>query len=404
MAKQGEIIAGLDLGTRKVACIVGEVTGAGVDIIGIGSQPSEGLRKGEVINVDDTVRSIQRAVEEAELMAGCDVNTVYTGMAGGEVEGFNSRGIVAVRGNEVGRGDLKRVVDGARAVAMPNDRDIIHVIPQEYIVDDQENIEEPLGMQGVRLEANAHIVTVSDTSRQNILKCAEECHLNVEEVVLEQLASAEAVIEEDEKELGVAVVDIGGGTTDIAIYADGSLVHTTVLSVGGNHLTEDIATGLRTPMEDAERIKRKFGAALMKKVNPEETIEVPSVGGRPPRVLSRQILSEIIEPRAEEIFDYVHREIVESGHRDTLAGGVVLTGGTSVLENLPELAEEVLDMPVRRGVPKDVGGLVDVVRNPKYATGVGLVLHGARRPERPVYEAPSESIYDRIKNFFFDFF
>jgi len=395
--EQGEILVGLDLGTTKVACIIGEVTDAGIDIIGIGSQPSKGLRKGVVINIDATIDSIRRAVEEAELMAGCEVHNVYAGIAGGHVKGFNSRGIVAVQEEEVGREDLRRVVDAARAVAMPTDRKILHVVPQEYIVDEQDDIQEPLGMTGVRLEANVHIVTASVTSRRNIVKCADDCSLNVEDIVLEQLASAQAVLSEDEKELGVGVVDIGGGTTDIAIYDDGSLVHTAVLSVGGSHLTGDIAKGLRTPMSEAERIKKKFGSAMTEKVDPDETIEVPSVGGRPPRVVSRQILSEIIEPRAEEIFAYVGREIINSGYKESLAGGVVITGGTSILENMPELAEDVLGMPVRRGVPNEVGGLVDVVRNPKYATGVGLVEYGARNPHEAIYEPTKKGLYDRLK-------
>ncbi len=394
--QQGEILVGLDLGTTKVACIVGEVTEAGIDIIGIGSQPSKGLRKGVVINIDATIDSIRRAVEEAELMAGCEVHNVHAGIAGGHIKGFNSRGIVAVKNDEVGRDDLKRVVDAARAVAMPTDRKILHVVPQEYIVDEQENISEPLGMTGVRLEANVHIVTGSVTSRRNIMKCADDCRLDVEDVVLEQLASAEAVLSEDEKELGVGVVDIGGGTTDIAIYDEGSLVHTAVLSVGGNHLTGDIAKGLRTPMNEAEHIKQKFGSAMTERVDPDETIEVPSVGGRPPRVLSRQILSEIIEPRAEEIFAYVGREIINSGYKESLAGGIVITGGSATLEHMPELAEEVLGVPVRRGVPKEVGGLADVVRNPKYATGVGLVMYGARNPHRTIFEPTKKSLYERL--------
>lgn len=399
MEGEGKIIAGLDLGTTKVACIIGEVTDDGIDIIGIGSETSKGLRKGVVINIDATIRSIERAVEEAELMAGCEIGSVYAGIAGGHVKGFNSRGIVAVQGDEVGRDDLARVVDAARAVAMPTDRDIIHVIPQEYIVDDQNQIREPMGMTGVRLEANVHIVSASVTSRKNIDKCARECGLDVEQIVLEQLASSEAVLEEDEKELGVAVVDIGGGTTDIAIYNDGSLVHTAVLSLGGEHLTGDIAKGLRTPAKEAERIKQQFGSAMVDKVDPEESIEVPSVGGRPPRVLSRQILAEIIEPRAEEIFAYVGREIINSGYQEHLAGGVVITGGTAILENMPELAEDVLNMPVRRGVPKDVGGLVDVVRNPKYATGVGLVMHGADNPHKLMVEPDKLSLFERLKRF-----
>jgi cell division protein FtsA len=301
-----------------------------------------------------------------------------------------------VKEKEVRPADLARVVDAARAVAIPMDREVIHVIPQEYIIDDQDGIKEPLGMSGVRLEAKVHIVTGSVTSAQNIIKCANACGLNVADIVLEQLASSEAVLSEDEKELGVAVVDIGGGTTDIAIFSGGSLVHTAVLSVGGNHLTNDIAVGLRTPMAEAERIKQRYGCAMTSRVSAEETIEVPSVGGRPPRVLSRQILSEIIEPRVEEVFAFVGREIRNSGYEDLIASGVVITGGTTILEHMPELAEEVLGMPVRRGLPKGVGGLVDVVRNPKFATGVGLTIHGAKSQEQSLFRIREERVYDKV--------
>ncbi len=396
MARRDEILVGLDIGTTKIACIIGELTDDGLDIIGIGSHPSTGLRKGVVINIDATINSIKKAVEEAELMAGCEVNTVYAGIAGGHIKGFNSHGIVAVKEKEVRPADLARVVDAARAVAIPMDREVIHVIPQEYIIDEQDGIKEPLGMSGVRLEAKVHIVTGSVTSAQNIIKCANACGLNVADIVLEQLASSEAVLSEDEKELGVAVVDIGGGTTDIAIFSGGSLVHTAVLSVGGNHLTNDIAVGLRTPMAEAERIKQRYGCAMTSRVSPEETIEVPSVGGRPPRVLSRQILSEIIEPRVEEIFAFVGREIRSSGYEDLIASGVVITGGTTILEHMPEIAEEVLGMPVRRGLPKGVGGLVDVVRNPKFATGVGLVIYGAKCQEQSLFRIREERVYDKV--------
>ena len=396
MARKDEILVGLDIGTTKIACIIGEVTDDGLDIIGIGSHPSTGLRKGVVINIDATINSIRKAVEEAELMAGCEVNTVYAGIAGGHIKGFNSHGIVAVKEKEVRPADLARVVDAARAVAIPMDREVIHVIPQEYIIDEQDGIREPLGMAGVRLEAKVHIVTGSVTSAQNIVKCANACGLNVADIVLEQLASSEAVLSDDEKELGVAVVDIGGGTTDIAIFSGGSLVHTAVLSVGGNHLTNDIAVGLRTPMAEAERIKQRYGCAMTSRVSPDETIEVPSVGGRPPRVLSRQILSEIIEPRVEEVFAFVGREIRNSGYEDLIASGIVITGGTTILEHMPELAEEVLGMPVRRGLPKGVGGLVDVVRNPKFATGVGLVIYGAKSQEQSLFRIREERVYDKV--------
>jgi len=396
MARNAEILVGLDIGTTKIACIIGEVTDDGLDIIGIGSHPSTGLRKGVVINIDATINSIKRAVEEAELMAGCEVNTVYAGIAGGHIKGFNSHGIVAVKDKEVRPADLARVVDAARAVAIPMDREVIHVIPQEYIIDEQDGIREPLGMSGVRLEAKVHIVTGSVTSAQNIVKCANACGLNVADIVLEQLASSEAVLSEDEKELGVAVVDIGGGTTDIAIFSGGSIVHTAVLSVGGNHLTNDIAVGLRTPMAEAERIKQRYGCAMTSRVGPDETIEVPSVGGRPPRILSRQILSEIIEPRVEEMFAFVGRELRDSGYEDLIAGGVVITGGTTILEHMPELAEEVLGVPVRRGLPRGVGGLVDVVRNPKFATGVGLVLYGADNADQNLFRIREERVYDKV--------
>ncbi len=396
MGRREEIIVGLDIGTTKIACIIGEVTADGIDIIGIGSHPSAGLRKGVVINIDATINSIKKAVEEAELMAGCEVHTVFAGIAGGHIQGFNSHGIVAVKDKEVKATDLARVVDAARAVAIPMDREVIHVIPQEYIIDEQEGIKEPIGMTGVRLEAKVHIVTASVTSAQNIIKCANACGLNVADIVLEQLASSEAVLSADERELGVAVVDIGGGTTDIAIYANGSLVHTAVLSIGGNHLTNDIAVGLRTPMAEAERIKQRYGCAMTSKVSSEETIEVPSVGGRPPRILSRQILSEIIEPRVEEIFAYVGREIKNAGCEDLIASGVVITGGTTILENMPEIAEEVLGLPVRRGVPRGIGGLVDVVRDPKYATGVGLVLYGAKHADVNLFRVREEGVYRKV--------
>lgn len=401
MAKRerDEIVVGLDIGTTKIACIIGEVTpDGGVDIIGIGSHPSTGLRKGVVINIDATISSIKKAVEEAELMAGVEVNTVYAGIAGGHIKGFNSQGVVAVKDREIKQQDLARVVDAASAVAIPMDREVIHVIPQEYVVDNQDGIKDPLGMSGVRLEAKVHIVTASVTSAQNIIRCANACGLHVGDIVLEQLASADAVLSEDEKELGVALVDIGGGTTDIAIFSQGSIVHTAVLAIGGNHLTNDIAVGLRTPMAEAERIKHTYGCALASHVGPEETVEVPSVGGRPPRILSRQILSEIIEPRVEEIFAFVAREIIDSGYEDLLAGGVVITGGSTVLDRMPELAEEVLGMPVRRGMPHGVGGLVDVVRHPRYATGVGLVRYGLKNQDKNLFRVREENLYQKVSS------
>ncbi len=404
MGRKEEIIVGLDIGTTKIACIIGELNNDGLDIIGVGTHPSTGLRKGVVINIDATINSIKKAVEEAELMAGCEVNTVYAGIAGGHIKGFNSHGIVAIKDKEVRPADLARVVDAAKAIAIPMDREVIHVIPQEYIIDDQDGIREPIGMSGVRFEAKVHIVTGSVTSAQNIIKCANACGLDVADIVLEQLASSEAVLSEDEKELGVAVVDIGGGTTDIAIFSGGSIVHTAVLSVGGSHLTNDIAVGLRTPMAEAERIKQRYGCGMTNRVSPDETIEVPSVGGRPPRVLGRHILAEIIEPRVEEIFSFVAREIRNSGCEDLIASGVVITGGTTILEHMPELAEEVLGMPVRRGLPTGVGGLVDVVRNPKFATGVGLVMYGAQNEERSIFRVREEKVYDKVAKRMRDWF
>ncbi len=378
MAKNDQLIVGLDIGTTKICAIVGEVTDDGINIIGIGSHPSRGLRKGVVVNIENTVESVKKAVEEAELMAGCEITGVYVGIAGSHIKGINSRGIVAIKEKEVRSSDVKRVTNAAQAVAIPTDREVVHVIPQEFIVDDQDGVKDPVGMSGIRLEVKVHIVTAAATSAQNIIRCCNRAGLNVHEIVLEQLAGSEAVLGHDEKELGVVLVDIGGGTTDIAIFVNGSVVHTSVLALGGNHLTNDVAVGLRTPAQEAERMKQRYGCVLTSLVQKEETIEVPSVGGRNPRILSRQILAEILEPRVEEIFNLVHQEVVRSGFEDRIAAGVVLTGGCSILEGMPELAEQVFNLPVRRGVPKGVGGLVDVVKSPMYATAVGLVLAGAR--------------------------
>jgi cell division protein FtsA len=381
--KKGELIVGLDIGTTKICCIVGELTPDGIDVVGIGTQPSRGLRKGVVINIDATVASIRRAVEEAELMAGCEISSVFAGIAGGHIRGLNSQGVVAVKDREVRQGDIDRVLDAARAINIPQDREILHVLPQEYVIDEQDGIREPLGMSGVRLEAKVHIVTAAVSSAQNIIKCCARTNLSVAAVVLEPLASAEAVVADEEKELGVALVDIGGGTTDIAIFSNGAIQHTSVIPLGGNHLTNDIAVGLRTPMQEAERIKIRFGSAQSQLLDREETIEVPSVGGRAPRVLSRRILCEIIEPRVEEIFGLVRKEIEKAGQEDLLASGVVLTGGSSALHAMPELAEEVLGLPVRRGIPRGVGGLIDVIKSPQHATAVGLLHYGARHGRTP---------------------
>ena len=401
MAKQkgGEIIVGLDIGTTKICAIVGELTESGIDIIGIGTHPSKGLRKGVVVNIEATVASIRRAVEEAELMAGVEISHVYTGIAGGHIKGFNSQGIVAVKEKEVRDADIARVIDAAKAVAIPLDREVIHVLPQEFIIDDQGGIKEPLGMAGVRLEAKVHIVTGAVSSAQNIVKCANRTGLNVSDIVLQPLASAEAVLGEEEKDLGVCLVDIGGGTTDIAIFSGGSIVHTAVIALGGNNLTSDIAIGLRTPAHEAERIKQKHGCALPSMVSKDDTLEVPSVGGRAPRVLGRQILCEILEPRVEEIFQLVHREIQKSGYEDLLASGVVITGGSTLLAGMPELAEEVIGLPVRRGLPKNIGGLSDVVKSPMYATGVGLVVYGAKHLDRRMFRIREEAnVYRKVKD------
>ena len=399
MAKQksGEIVVGLDIGTTKICAIVGEITENGIDIIGIGSHPSKGLRKGVVVNIEATVSSIRRAIEEAELMAGCEIANVYTGIAGGHIKGFNSQGIVAVKDKEVREADIVRVIDAAKAVAIPLDREVIHVLPQEFIIDEQGGIKEPLGMSGVRLEAKVHIVTGAVSSAQNIVKCANRTGLNVSDIVLQPLASSEAVLSEDEKELGVCLVDIGGGTTDIAIFSGGSIVHTAVIALGGNNLTSDIAIGLRTPAHEAERIKQKYGCALVSMVDKEDTIEVPSVGGRQPRVLGRPILCEILEPRVEEIFQLVQREIQRCGYEELLASGVVITGGSTLLAGMPELAEEVLGLPVRRGMPRGIGGLVDVVKSPMYATGVGLVVYGAKHQDRRMFRIREDNVYKKVK-------
>ena len=397
MAKRDEQVVGLDIGTTKICAIVGEVSDEGIDIVGIGSHPSKGLRKGVVVNIESTVSSIKKAVEEAELMAGCEITSAYAGIAGGHIKGLNSHGIVAIKNKEVVPTDVDRVIDAAQAVSIPLDREVIHVIPQQFIVDDQDGVRDPVGMSGVRLEAKVHIVTGAVTSAQNIIKCCNRAGLNVNDIILQQLAASEAALSQDEKELGVILIDIGGGTTDIAIYSNGSVVHTAVLTLGGNHLTNDIAVGLRTPAHEAERIKLKYGCSTAGLVHKDETIEVPSVGGRNPRVLSRQILAEIIEPRMEEIFTLVQQEITRSGCEDMAAAGLVLTGGTSIMEGVPELAEQIFNLPVRRGVPRGIGGLVDVVRSPMYATGVGLVLMGSTSAESKRFKIKDRNVYNKVK-------
>ncbi len=396
-----DFVVGLDIGTTKICCIVGEITEDGpnttIDIVGIGTAPSTGLRKGCVINIDTTVESITKAVEEAELMAGIEISNVYTGIAGGHIKSFNSTGIVAVKDKEITASDVQRVIDAAKAVAIPLDREVIHIIPQEYIIDMQDGIRDPIGMSGVRLESKVHIVTGAVSSAQNIIKCANRAGLNVAEICLEPIASSEAVLTQDEKELGVILVDIGGGTSDIAIFKDGAIVHTSVLAIGGNHITNDIAVGLRTPQAEAEKIKIKHGCALSALVKPDETIEVNGVGGRKSRILSRRLLSEIIEPRVEEMFSLIQREVAKSGFGDALGAGVVITGGCTLLEGMPELAEFIFEMPVKRGVPYGVGGLRDVVNSPKFATGVGLLKFGIRNAKKSRFMIREKNIYDKVR-------
>lgn len=399
MAKQkgGEIIVGLDIGTTKICAIVGELTDDGIDIIGIGSHPSTGLRKGAVVNIESTVASIRRAIEEAEAMAGTEITNVYTGIAGGHIKGFGSRGMVALKDKEVRDADIARVIEQAKAVNIPVDCEVIHVLPQEFIVDNQGGIKEPLGMAGMRLEAKVHIVTGAVTSAQNIVKCANRTGLNVADIVLQPLASAEAVLTEEEKDLGVCLIDIGGGTTDIAIFSGGAIAHTAVIALGGNNLTNDIALGLRTPQHEAEKLKQKYGCALASEIDKQEMIEVPSVGGRAPRVIGRQILCEILEARVQEIFELGLREIERNGFLEALTSGVVITGGSTLLPGMVELAEELMGVPVRRGVPRGIGGLVDVVRSPIYATGVGLVVYGARHQDRKMFRIRDENVFRKVK-------
>jgi cell division protein FtsA len=407
MARKEDLIVGLDIGTTKICAVVAEPTETGVDVIGIGTHPSRGLRKGVVVDIDATVDSIKHAVEEAELMADCEITSVYAGIAGGHIEGFNSHGIVAVKDREVTENDVRRVIDAAKAVAIPMDREVIHVIPQEYIIDDQDGIREPLGMSGVRLEAKIHIVTAAVTSAQNIVKCANKAGLNVVDIVLEPLASAEAVLADDERDLGVCLIDIGGGTTDIAVFADGAIKHTCVLGLGGYHVTNDIAVGLRTPFEEAERIKKRFGAASARLLGSDDVITVPSVGGRRPREVSRKILCEIIEPRIDEIMTLSRQEIVKAGLEDKIPSGLVLTGGCAALAGIGDLAEEIFEAPVRIGQPWRVGGLQDVVKSPMYATGVGLVLYGqAQAQGRGVsrFRIRDESIFRRVRQRMRDWF
>ncbi|MGB1342682.1 MAG: cell division protein FtsA [Pseudomonadales bacterium] len=375
---QNRMIVGLDIGTSKVVAIVGEINPEGrLEIIGLGSHASKGLKKGVVVNIDSTVQSIQRAIEEAELMAGCQIQSVYAGIAGNHIRSMGSHGIVAIRDREVFQPDIDRVIDAAQAVAIPADQKILHILPQEFIIDSQEGVKEPLGMSGVRLEAKVHLVTCAVNAAQNIEKCIKQCGLGVDDIILEQLASSYSVLTDDEKDLGVCLVDIGGGTSDIAIFTEGAIKHTAVIPIAGDQVTNDIAMALRTPTQNAEEIKIKYACALASMAGENETIKVPSVGEREDRSLSRQALAEVVEPRYEELFTLIQTELRRSGFEELIAAGIVLTGGTSKMEGVVELAEEIFHMPVSIGKPKNVSGLSDIVRNPIYATAVGLLQYGA---------------------------
>lgn len=382
--RKPQTIAGLDVGTTKICALIGEVTPSGVDVIGIGQHPSRGLRKGMIVNIDSTVEAIKRAVQDAEQMAGVEIESVYASIGGGHLRGINSQGVVAVQGRnrEVSAGDVQRAIEVARDVNLPPDREILHVLTQSFSVDEQDGIREPVGMLGSRLGVEVHLVTGAVAAVQNVVRSVNRAGLTVRDVILQPLASAESVLTPDERELGIVVIDIGGGTTDVVLFRDGAVWHTVVIPLGGDHITNDIAVGLRTPPADAEELKKLYGCAQTAFVVEDETIEVPSIGGRKPRVLSRQILSRIIQARVEEIFTLVARGVAQAGLEDAPTAGVVVTGGATIMEGVPELTESVFDLPVRRGVPKWVGGLYDQVENPTCATAVGLLLLGARR-DRP---------------------
>lgn len=405
MSKKSEngMIVGLDIGTSKIVAIVAEINDDNeLEIIGVGTHVSRGLKKGVVVNIESTVQSIQRAVEEAELMAGCQIHSVYAGIAGSHIRSMNSHGIVAIRDGEVLESDVDRVIDAARALAIPADQKILHVLPQEFIIDQQEGIREPIGMSGVRMEAKVHLVTGAVSAAQNIIKCIERCGLHADDVILEQLASSYSVLTEDEKELGICLVDIGGGTTDIAVFTEGAIKHTAVIPIAGDQVTNDIAIAMRTPTQYAEEIKIKYACALRQLTNADEVIEVPSVGERAPRRLARQTLAEVVEPRYEELMSLILAELRRSGYENLIAAGIVLTGGSSKMEGVVELAEEVFHMPVRLGVPQYVTGLIDVVRNPIHATGVGLLLFGhlsEQSTENKKYSGGGLSaVFGKVKN------
>ena len=410
MSKKHKYIVGLDIGTTKICCIIAELTPTGqIEIIGLGQSPSRGLRKGVVVNIDSTVESIKDAVEEAELMAGCEIESVFVGIAGGHIKSLNSHGIIAVKSKEIIQSDIDRVIEAAKAIAIPLDREVIHVLPQEFIVDNQDGIKTPLGMAGVRLEAKVHIVTAAVTSAQNIVKCVNKAGLGVHDIVLEQLASSESVLSTDEKELGVALIDIGGGTSDLAIFYQGAIKHTSVLAIAGAQITNDIAIGLRTPNSEAEKIKHIHGCALASLVNPENQIDVSSVGGRTSRTVGHQILSEIIEARTKEMFEILNHEIQIAGFQDMISSGIVITGGTASLRGIDELAEETFQVPVRVGIPMGLGGLIDVVENPIFATSTGLIHYGVKsynsgKTQELEGRNLFEKIFSRMKGWAEEFF
>jgi cell division protein FtsA len=403
--EQKNLIVGLDIGTSKIVAIVAEVTPEGrMEIIGMGSHPSRGLKKGVVVNIESTVNAIQRALEEAELMADCKIREVYTGIAGSHIKSFNSHGMVAIKDKEVSQADVDRVIETARAVNIPTDQQILHILTQEFIIDGQEDVREPLGMSGVRLEVKVHIVTGAVSAAQNIIKCVRRCGLEVRDLILQPLASALAVLSEDEKDLGVCLVDIGGGTTDIAVFIGGAIRHTAVIPIAGDQITNDIAMALRTPTKDAEDIKRAHGCALRQLADPHALVEVPGVGERSPRQLSRQTLAEVIEPRVEELYSLVQAELRRSGFEDLLSSGIVITGGSAAMQGMVELGEEVFHMPVRLGMPHYVGSLAEVVRNPRFSTGVGLLLSGQEQYQRHqmtrLQTSSFEQILERMKSWF----
>ena len=408
MAKKTDknLIVGLDIGTSKVVALVGEVAPDGrIDAVGVGSHPSRGLKRGVVVNIESTVQSIQRAVEEAELMAGCEVHSVYAGIAGSHIRSFNSHGIVAIRDSEVTPVDIDRVIDAAKAVAIPADQKILHILPQEFIIDYQEGIREPIGMSGVRLESRVHLVTGAVSSAQNIVKCVRRCGLDVADIILEQLASSHAVLSEDEKELGVCMVDIGGGTTDIAIFSEGAIRHTAVIPIAGAQVTNDIAVALRTPTQAAEDIKLKYASVFTGKMDYSQTIDLSGVNERPERKITRGALTEVVRARYEELFALIQGELRRSGLEEFIPSGIVLTGGASKLEGLITLAEQTFDMPIRLGLPQNVSGLSEITSNPIYATGIGLLLHGYeqqrdRGNSMPMLNNGVSGVWQRMKDWF----